>query len=399
MIASVRDDYNQAFSPEQYRAFLDAVHADLPGLLDFRVAETPVFVPAFFKEKLIAACDDIVAVLTREDYKELTDRAIPSHQFVPNEDEHPAFLAIDFAVCRDEQGELTPLLIELQGFPSLFGFQPYISEMYRTFFPIPENFSHLFNVDSNQTYLEHLRRRIVGLCDPEEVILLEIYPEKQKTRIDFELTKRYLGVEPVCLTKIRKNGRQLYYEKNGRQIHIKKIYNRLIFDELEQMPDLQTEFKLTDDVEVEWIGHPNWFFRVSKFTLPLLNSPYVPASYYLHTLPQYPEDLSQYVLKPLYSFAGSGVKLNITPSDLDAIPEAERPNYLLQRKVQYEPVVLAADGSLIKCEIRLLFIWHKREPRPLLLTNLSRLSRGEMIGVRFNKDFDWVGGSICYFEP
>lgn len=399
MIASVRDDYNQAFSPEQYRAFLDAIHADLPGQLDFRVAETPVFVPNVLKEKLLTACDDIVDVLTQENYKELTERAIPPHQRVPNEDEHPAFLAIDFAVCRDENGELCPQLIELQGFPSLFGFQPYISEKYRQFFPIPEEYTHLFNVDSNETYLQHLRRRIVGLCEPEEVILLEIYPEKQKTRIDFELTKRYLGIEPVCLTKIRKDGRRLFYEKDGRQIHIKRIYNRLIFDELEHMSDLQTEFHLTDDVDVEWVGHPNWFFRISKFTLPLLSSPFIPQSHYLHTLEQYPDDLSQYVLKPLFSFAGSGVKLNISADDLDSIPEADRPNYLLQRKVKYEPVVLAADGNLIKCEIRLLFIWHEREPRPLLLTNLSRLSRGEMIGVRFNQDFDWVGGSICFFEP
>lgn len=399
MIASVRDDYNQAFSPDKYRAFLDAIQHDLPGLLDFRVAETPVFIPSIVKEKLLAACEDIVDVLTQENYRELTERAIPPHQFVPNEDEHPAFLAIDFAVCRDENGELTPQLIELQGFPSLFAFQPYISDKYRQFFPIPADFTHLFNVDGNETYIQHLRRRIVGLCDPEEVILLEIYPEKQKTRIDFELTKRYLGIEPVCLTKIRKEGRKLFYEKEGRQIPIKRIYNRLIFDELEHMPDLQTMFKLTDDVDVEWVGHPNWFFRISKFTLPLLNSPYVPASYYLHTLEHYPTDLSQFVLKPLFSFAGSGVKLNITSADLDAIPEAERSNYLLQRKVKYEPVVLAADGSLIKCEIRLLFIWHEGEPRPLLLTNLARLSRGEMIGVRFNQNFDWVGGSICFFEP
>ncbi|RIV17828.1 hypothetical protein DYU11_30600 [Fibrisoma montanum] len=402
MIQSVRQTYNQAFSPERYRAFLDAIHADLPGQLDFRVAETPVFVPKSLTDKLLAACDDIVNVITGEQFTELTEKAIPAGQRVPNEQpddlsNHTQFMAIDFAICRDEQGELTPQLIELQGFPSMYAFQPYIADQFRAHFPIPDNLSHLFNVDSNDTYLQHLRRLIVGLCDPEEVILLEIFPEKQKTRIDFALTKRYLGIDAVCLTKIKKQDRKLYYEKDGRLIHIKRIYNRLIFDDLQNFPDLQTEFTLTDDVDVEWVGHPNWFFRISKYTLPLLNSPYVPPSYYLSSLVEYPADLDNYVLKPLYSFAGSGVKLSISSADLDAIPESERHNYLLQRKVRYEPVIQAPDG-LIKCEIRMLFVWHKREPRPLLLTNLARLSRGEMIGVRFNKDFDWVGGTVGFFE-
>lgn len=398
MIQSIRQAYNQAFSPEQYRAFLETIETDLPDQLDFRVAETPVFVPRALKDKLIQACADIVDVITGEDYKALTDKAIPPHEYVPNEDNHSAFLAIDFAICKDEAGELTPQLIELQGFPSLYCFQPYLADRYRQFFPVPDDFSPLLYVDSNDTYRQHLRRRIVGLCNPEEVILLDIFPEKQKTRVDFALTKRDLGIDIVCLTKIKKEGRNLFYEKDGRRVPIKRIYNRLIFDDLTNFPDLQTEFKLTDDVDVEWVGHPNWFFRISKYTLPLLKSPYVPESYYLHTLDQYPADLSQYVLKPLYSFAGSGVKLNITAADLDAIPEAERSGYLLQRKVKYEPVVQSPEGG-IKFEIRMLFVWHEKDPRPTLLINLGRLSRGEMIGVRFNKDFDWVGGTVGFFEP
>jgi hypothetical protein len=194
---------------------------------------------------------------------------------------------------------------------------------------------------------------------------------------------------------VRKNGRQLYYEKDGRQIPIRRIYNRLIFDELDQHPDLQTEFQLTDDVDVTWVGHPNWFFRISKYTMPLLHSPFVPESHYLHTLPTYPPDLESYVLKPLFSFAGSGVRLHVTAADLDAI--ADKHNYLLQRKVQYEPVVQSPDG-LVKCEIRMLYGWPDEAPRPLLLTNLGRLSRGEMIGVDFNKNKDWVGGTSCLFE-
>jgi hypothetical protein len=300
-------------------------------------------------------------------------------------------------VCRDETGELTPQLIELQGFPSLYCFQPYLADQFRAHFPIPDSLSHLFNVDTNAGYIDWLRAMVVGDYKPEEVILLEIYPEKQKTRIDFALTEQYLGVKAVCLTKIRKQGRQLFYEEDGRLMPIKRIYNRLIFDDLQNFPDLQTEFHLTDDVDVEWVGHPNWFFRISKYTLPLLNSPFVPTSHYLSDLSEYPADLTNYVLKPLFSFAGSGVNLHITPADLDAIPADQRGGYLLQRKVQYDPVIQSPDG-LVKCEIRMLFGWPKDATRPTLLTNLSRLSRGEMIGVRFNKDFDWVGGTVCFFE-
>ncbi|GAB3996099.1 hypothetical protein GCM10028807_37990 [Spirosoma daeguense] len=397
MIQSVRQSFNEAFSPETYQAFLTKINTDLPDQLDFRVAETPVFVPKLLTDKLVQACTDIVEVLTCDDFKTLTENAIPDGQRVPNEDEHTQFLAVDFAICTDESGELTPQLIELQGFPSLYGFQPYVANLFRTSYPIPENLSHLFAVNTNDEYLQNLRDLLVGDYNPEEVILLEIFPEKQKTRIDFVLTEKYTGVKAVCLTKIRKEGRDLYYEKDGRQIRIKRIYNRLIFDDLQNFPDLQSDFQLTDDVDVEWVGHPNWFFRISKYTLPLLKSPYVPTSYYLSDLATYPEDLENYVLKPLFSFAGSGVKLNITTDDLDAIPAEQRSGYLLQRKVKYEPVIQSPDG-LVKCEIRMLFIWPKNDARPTLITNLSRLSRGEMIGVNFNKNKDWVGGSVCFFE-
>lgn len=397
MIQAARQAFNQAFSPEQYRAFLNQVDADLPGQLDFRVAETPVFVPRQLTNKLVAACDDIIDVITRPDFAALTENAIPAGQRVPNEDAHTQFLAVDFAVCRDEAGELTPQLIEMQGFPSLYGFQPYLADLFRAHYPIPAGLSHLFNADTNADYLTMLRQLLVGDCNPEEVILLEIYPDKQKTRIDFVLTEQATGVRAVSLTDIRKEGRQLFYERDGRQVRIRRMYNRLIFDDLRNFPGLQTDFQLTDDVDVEWVGHPNWFFRISKYTLPLLNSPYVPASHYLSDLPDYPADLENYVLKPLFSFAGSGVKINVTSADLDEIPAEHRSGYLLQRKVKYEPVIQSPDG-LVKCEIRMLFLWPKGDQRPTLVTNLSRLSRGEMIGVNFNKNKDWVGGTVCFFE-
>lgn len=405
MIETLRKPYNQAFTTERYQAMLDQIQTDWPNQLDFRIAETPVFVGRDLTQKMQQACADIIRTITAPDFKQQTEAAIPAGQRVPHEDAHTTFMAVDFAVCRNpETGELEPQLIELQGFPSLYGFQPYLTETFRTHFPISDTVSHLFGVQSNAEYVQQLRELILGDCQPEEVILLEIYPETQKTRVDFALTKHYVGIDAVCLTKIRKEGRALYYEKDGRQVRIRRIYNRLIFDELAAIPDLKaergpTDFYLTDDVDVEWVGHPNWFFRISKFTLPLLDSPYVPKSYYLNALPggNVPGDLDNYVLKPLFSFAGSGVKIHVTAADIDAIPVAERGNYLLQRKVQYEPVIQSPDGP-VKCEIRLLFIWPKDAAQPQLIINLARLSRGEMIGVRFNKDFDWVGGTVALFE-
>ena len=397
MIPEIRRQFNESFSTEKYEAFLAEIEKDFPGQLDFRIAETPVFVPQALKIKLLQACNDIIDTLLKEDFKAKTERAIPANQYVPDEDKHPNFLAIDFAVCKDANGELTPQLIELQGFPSLFAYQWYLGQKYKKFFAVPKNFTQFFNRLNMATYVETMRKMLLGGEKAENVILLELYPEKQKTRLDFEVSRQLWGIEAVCYTKIKKECRKLYYEKDGRQIEIKRIYNRLIFDDLLQnYPDLQVEFKMTDNVDVKWVTHPNWFFRISKFTLPLLNSPYIPKSFYLSDLKEYPADLENYVLKPLFSFAGSGVKLGFTKEDLDAITDKE--NYLIQQKVKYEPVIEDTEGKLIKTEVRMLFVWDDAAQRPTLVTNLARLSRGEMIGVNFNKNFDWVGGSCAFFE-
>lgn len=395
MIASLREKYNSEFSEEKYRAFIRQIHQDFPNQLEFRVAETPVFVPREFKHKLMEAGEHIIDVLVSPDFKEKTKNSILPHQNVPNEDEHTLLLSLDFGVCSDESGELTPQLIEMQGFASIYAYQAYLCELYPRFFYHPTGFSSFFSGLNGESYLRELRQILIGDCDPAQVILMDIYPEQQKTRIDFAVTKKLLGIEPVCYTKIKKRGKKLFYAKEGKEIEIRRIYNRLIFDELDSYPGLQTEFKMTDEVDIEWIGHPNWFFRISKFTLPFIQSPYVPATSFLSEVQNLPDDLENYVLKPLFSFAGTGVKLHPTKEELEQIQD--RQNFILQKRVHYEPVIQSPTGG-VKCEIRLLYLWHKNTPRPKLATNLARLSRGEMIGVRFNKDFDWVGGNICYCE-
>ncbi|WP_373512333.1 hypothetical protein [Persicitalea sp.] len=396
MHQAARKAYNEAFSEDLYQNLLASIQEDFPDELDFRVAESPVFVPLVLKEKLIEACESFIDVIVADDFRANSERAIPKDQKVPNENDHTSFLAIDFAVCHDEKGELTPQLIELQGFPSLMAYQAYLSELFKFHFPVPDSFNYAFGVENYQEYMAALRDLILGEENPENVILLEIYPKQQKTRVDFAVTERMLGVKAVSYTDLIKEGRKLFYEKDGRKIRVKRIYNRLIFDDLNNYPDLKSNYVFTDDVDVDWVGHPNWFFRISKFTLPLLDSPYVPETKFLSDYQgNFPADLEKYVLKPLFSFAGTGVQLHVKREELENIPDPE--NFILQKKVTYEPVIQAPDG-LVKCEIRMLYIWPDDAPRPKLLTSLSRLSRGEMIGVRFNKDFTWVGGSVAFYE-
>ena len=396
MHKEARKAFNSSFTEDNYKNFVSNIAADYPGQLDFRVAETPVFVPLDLKNSLVQACDEIIETLLSPDFSAKTNRAVPDGQNVPNENSHTSFLAIDFAICKKETGELFPQLIELQGFPSLYAYQPYLSETFPKHFTIPADFNYAFGVDSHVEYVQKLRELIVADEDPEQVVLLEIYPEKQKTRIDFAITEDIIGVKAVCYTKLIKEGRKLYYEKNGRKIQVKRIYNRLIFDDLQNYPDLKTSYQLTDDVDVTWVGHPNWFFRISKFALPFLNSRFVPETKFVSDYQEnFPDDLENYVLKPLFSFAGAGVKLHVDREMLNAIKDPE--NYILQRKVVYEPVIQALDG-LVKCEIRMMYGWPDNAVKPELMVSLSRLSRGEMIGVDFNKNFTWVGGSAAYYE-
>ena len=395
MESTIRQTYNRSFSQEKYQYFLDEINKSLPKPVQFRVAETPIFVSKLLKNRLIETCESIIDVIVQDDFKDKTSKAIPANQNVPNENNHTSFLAIDFAVC--QEGEFNPQLIELQGFPSLFGFQYLLSENFQKHFPIPENYDFQFSSEDRKVYIEAFRKLIVGDEKVENVIILEIYPEIQKTRVDFDVTEKLIGVKAVCITKIIKEGKKLFYLNDGEKTPIYRIYNRLIFDDLTNFPDLKTEFNLTDDVEVEWVGHPNWFFRISKYTMPFFKNQYIPECRFLSDYQgKYPENLPEYVLKPLFSFAGTGVIINVLPSDLENIKDPE--NYILQKKVKYEPVIKTIDGSKVKCEIRMLYIWQKDDLRPTLFTNLARLSRGEMIGVRYNKDFDWVGGSICFME-
>lgn len=393
MLSQLRKTYNEAFTQKKYEAMLDWIARQHNHRAVFRIAETPVFIPADILEKAKEACDHVIDTILEPDFKTRTQGSLVADRVVPGEPAHTTFLQMDFGICEDGKGGYEPQLIELQGFPSLYCYQDLAARAYKKFFPIPDNYTHLFNGLTTETYIELLREIIVGDAPAEQVILLEVEPEKQVTQIDFWATRDLLGIPVVCITDLKVSGRDVYYEKKGRKIPVRKIYNRVIFDELWQRTDLTREFFFPEEHDVEYVGHPNWFFRISKYTLPLLNHPYVPKTWYLDELNTLPDKLSDYVLKPLFSFAGQGVVINPTKADIDAIENPEQ--FILQKKVHYAPVV-ETPNEPAKFELRMMYVWKAGDPRPTLVNNLIRLSKAEMVGVRYNKDKDWVGGSVGF---
>jgi len=397
MIPAIRNEFNQNFTKEKYEAFLSDLNSVHPNQIEFRVAETPVFVPRDFTQKMLSACESIVDVITDPTFKDLTKNAIRSNLNVPGENIHSHFIAFDFGICINDAGEYEPQLIEMQGFPTLFAYEVLLDDIFRKHFPVPDNFSCYLGGFERENYLQILKDIIVGKENPENVILLEVFPKKQKTRIDFFCTEEYLGIKMVCLTELIKEGKKLFYMNDGKKTEVRRIYNRLIFDDLQQQsPEVQEKGKiLFEELEVEWCPHPNWFYRISKYTLPLIRHPYVPQTFFLNEVKQIPADLQNYVLKPLFSFAGQGVVIDVTATDIENVKDPE--NWILQRKVKYADIIKTPDIPA-KAEIRIFYFWKDGEARPVAANNLARLSKGKMIGVRYNKDKEWVGGSFCLFE-
>ena len=402
MDQNARRKFNQAFTAQKYQQLLDDVESTFNHIPNFRIAETPVFIDKNLRQHLIRACDLIVDEICKPDFKLLTNASIEPDYAVPNEDQHTTFLQLDFAITRSPEGDLMPMLIEAQGFPSLYLYQDLIARKYRQHFDIPAQSSHLLNIDSNG-YHQLLRDIIIADADPKNVVLLEIEPDKQTTRIDFLATEAEMGVKILCISDLKRSGKDVYYVNDqGKKIDVHRIYNRVIFDELLARTDLEREFLFSDPVSAKWVGHPNWFFRISKYTLPLFQNPYVPRTWFLKDLSSLPDDLENYVLKPMFSFSGSGVVFNVSREAIERTTNLA--NYILQEKISYEPVVvtpasegMADGGESVKCEIRMLMLWPDGADRPLIVNNLARLSKGEMIGVKYNRDKDWVGGTVGFF--
>ena len=394
MEPELRARFNAYFTPEKYAALLRCVNESTKWPADFRISETPIFLTREFTDHAIYAANEIAAQTQTPEFAMHSSSAIPAGLEVPGESEHPEFLIVDLAIC-EEGHRLVPRLIELQAFPSLFGFQFMLLGCMRKAYPaIPRGWTSSFGGIKDEQYLDILRQTILGNSKPENVILLEIEPEKQKTRIDFAAMELLLGIQSVCVTKIKKRGRQLFYDRSGSETRVERIYNRVIFDELERRSDVKLQFSFQDELDVAWIAHPNWYYKISKHSLPFIKTAHTSPAFFADEFPA-SEEIDNYVLKPLYSFAGLGVDMEPTREKTAALKNPHQ--WILQKKVEYASFVPTVDGPKSKAELRMMFVWSEKG-EPVLLNNLVRMSQGKMMGVNFNKDKTWVGSSIALHE-
>jgi hypothetical protein len=403
MLQSYRDQFNARFTPAQYNDLLSRLHRITRTPIEFRVAETP----CFFSRELINQLAETGATLTHQlldnpAYLQASNQTIPDQYRVPNENPIPNFMTVDFGLVRNSDGTLSPKLVELQAFPSIFGYQDILARQYIDTYNLDPSLTWHLGGLNEKNYWQLLRQVIVGDHDPENVVLLEIDPDHQKTLPDFHVYEDKLHIATVDIAKLRKQGNRLFYQRAGREIPIHRIYNRAIVDELERK-HIQLPFDYRDSLDVEWAGHPNWYFRISKFSLPFLNHPSVPKAVFLddwfaqRNLEGLPLQREKLLLKPLYSFAGKGIQFAPADEDLNAIPAADRRLYLLQERVTFEPTIKTPHGPT-QAEIRIMYLWPDGEDlKPVIA--LVRLGRGLMMGVDQNRDKQWVGSSAALTSP
>jgi hypothetical protein len=389
LLPDLRQRFNSQFTPERYRAFVGDLQQRCGADIQFRVSETPCFFPRELMDRLAATGAELIEqLMNNPEYRRASDATIPPEFLTRGEGDHPLFVQVDFGLVREADGRIEPKLVELQAFASLYGFQRLFAQQYRDSWNLGADLEVFLSGLNDSTYDALMRRAIVGNHDPEQVILMEIDPDHQKTRPDFVETERRWGVGAADIRSLVPRGRQLLYRRDGRLVPIRRIYNRTIVDEL-QRRGVQAPFDWRADLDVEWAGHPNWYFRISKFSLPWLKHKSVPRTWFLDELPEVPADRENFVLKPLYSFAGAGVTFDPTDDDLAAIPRHRRHDYVLQERVRFTPVIDTPHGPT-QVEIRMMYVWLDRLT-PVL--PLLRMGRGKMMGVDHNKNLEWVGAS------
>ena len=394
MIPDARQSFNERFTPAGYERLLDLLAERCGGPVAFRVCETPCFLPGDLLNRLAADGFDLIRQLTESsDYRLASEAAIPPRWRVPDEPEHPLFVQVDFGLVRGTAGGLEPRLVEIQGFPSLYAFQPVLAQAYLDAYGLEDSWSLCLGGLDAGTYRQLLRDAIVGDHDPQQVILLDVDPGRQKTRCDFVLTEQLTGIRTVCLTEVRRRGDRLFYQRDGVETPVRRVYNRCIVDEIERRR-IEPPFDYRQALDIEWAGHPNHYFRISKFSIPYLRHSSVPRTWFVDELPEIPADLENYVLKPLYSFAGHGVVVGPERASIDAIPQERRHEFILQERVSFERVIDTPHG-LTQMEIRLMYIWPDDELEPRAVCSLLRTGRGQQMGVDHNKNMAWVGASAA----
>jgi hypothetical protein len=418
LIVDLRRVFNRAYRPEQYGELLKRLHERSGWEIGFRVAETPIFLPKAMLEEMASAGMELSRrLLGWPEYLAAARDSIPKEFLVAGETPHPNFLTADFALVRDSSGELVPRLVEIQAFPSVFAYQAMLAEEYRSVFGLPEELVMFLGGHDEQSFWNLMRETIVGRHAPENVVLIEVDPMHQKTLPDFLLTAKRLGIAIVDISQVFPDGDKLHYRNDaGRLVRIERIYNRAIADEI-MARKIELPFRLTDAWDVEWAGHPNWYFLISKFSVPWLSdfSEVVPPAVFLKDflngdgferlkgrgvkLPERKDPgtvFEDLLLKPLFSFAGKGIQFGPSLGELQAIPEGERGNYLLQQRMEFVPTIATPHG-MTQAEIRILYLWPDGgELTPVL--PLIRLGRGKMMGVDHNRNKEWVGASAAFWR-
>ena len=420
MIPELRSRFNHDYSPDRHAHLLACLQQRCGVPVEFRVAETPIFVPREMLDQMAAAGAEMCeALMGNQEYIRASRRAIPQGYCVAGEPTHPHFLTADFALVRSSSGKLEPRLVEIQGFPSVYAYQAVLSQTYREVYRLGPALGTFLSGLDEAAYWSLLGRTVLGGQDPQTVVLTEVDPRHQKTLPDFEVTARRIGIAIVDIASLEPEGDRLHYRTSkGIRIPIRRIYNRAIADEMISR-QVQLPFDLARSWNVEWAGHPNWYFLISKFSLPWLTRAgrpgrLVPPAVFLDEFlagdgrrrlheagvempaPGADAVYRELLLKPLFSFAGKGIRFDPTQAELEAIPPAERTGYLLQQRMNFAPTIETPFG-LTQAEIRILYLWPDRNTLTPALS-LVRLGRGKMMGVDHNRDQQWVGASAAFFR-
>ena len=388
MLPALRERFNATWTQARYDAMLASLQQRTGGSIEFPISETPCFFPRALIETLGAVGRELIEQSMSGDAGRAAAAVVPAQFRGAASEPHPTFLQVDFGLVRSAHGEVEPRLVELQAFPSLYGFQMALADAYCAAFDLPIGLDEYLGGLTRDAYRALLAAAITGGHDPAEVVLMEIDPARQKTRPDFAMTEALWGVRAIDTSEVTKDGRRLFYRRDGRSVPIRRIYNRVIPDEL-LTKGTALPFDYRDDLDVEWTGHPEWYFRVSKFSIPYLQHAYVPRTWFLHEVRTLPAPREELLLKPLFSFAGGGIIFAPTDGQLDAIPAERRDQYILQERVAFEPVIDTPHGPT-QAEIRMMYVWTD-ELRAVL--PLVRMGRGKMMGVDHNKGLRWVGAS------
>jgi hypothetical protein len=389
MIPALREAFNASWSETHYQSLLSRLQHHARGAIAFPISETPCFFPRSLVTELSAIGRDLIAQAMSGDAAAAAAAVVPDRfRGAAASEPHPTFLQVDFGLVRTADGAIAPKLVELQAFPSLYGFQTALAEAYRDAFGLSPALGTFLDGLTPESYRTLLQRAITADHDPAEVVLMEIDPARQKTLPDFVVTEALWGVRAVDVSEVYQEGARLFYRRDGKPTRVRRIYNRVIPDELERK-GLQLPFDYRDDLDVEWTGHPEWYFRISKFSIPWLRHPCVPQTWFLNEVNALPAPRDALLLKPLFSFAGGGIVFAPTDEQLAAIPPEQRHDYILQERIRFEPVIATPHGPT-QAEIRMMYVWTD-ELRAVL--PLVRMGRGKMMGVDHNKGLKWVGAS------